>query len=80
MQNAIIAQIAVWCVAGGFIQTPTRNVACGSCSTVGCFTSAVSRAADALLPLVPSPRWGEGYSLLQHEGMGEGVRIHQYRR
>src|SRR5262245_42706857 len=33
-QNTIVAQIGVWCVAGGFIQTPTRNVARGSCSTV----------------------------------------------
>src|SRR5262249_27703455 len=36
--------------------------------------------AGALSPLVPSPRRGEGYFLLQYQGMGERVRIHQYRR
>jgi hypothetical protein len=42
--------------------------------------STTSDAAGAVLPRVPSPRRGEGYSLLQHPGMGEGVRIHQCRR
>jgi hypothetical protein len=36
--------------------------------------------AGAVSPLVPSPRRGEGSSLLQYEGMGEGVQIQQYRR
>ena len=42
--------------------------------------STTSDAAGAVLPRVPSPRRGEGYALLQHQGMGEGVRIHQCRR
>ena len=33
-----------------------------------------------LSPFLPSPRRGEGRSLLQYQGVGEGVRIHQYRR
>src|SRR5262249_61276739 len=39
--------------------------------------SPASGAAGAVSPRVPSPPRGEGYSLLQHEGMGEGVRIHR---
>src|SRR5262245_35257450 len=60
-QNTIVAQTGVWCVAGGFIRTLTRNVARGSCSTV-VSSRACSFVLEArwrhMLGVLPSPLWG----------------------
>src|SRR5262245_60873525 len=60
-QNTIVAQTGVWCVAGGFIRTLTRNVARGSCSTV-VSSKACSFVLEArwrhMLGVLPSPLWG----------------------
>ena len=39
----------------------------------------LARAANALRLLAPSPHRGEGGSLLQYGGTGEGGRIYQFR-
>ena len=45
-----------------------------SATLVALYGEAKFRGALSLF--VPSPRRGEGSSLLQHEGVGEGGRIH----